>query len=263
MANLKSIGKELTTTNLDEIKALAEELLDLAENAESVQDKIVIENDLEEVIGYYNANAKAECFAAAKDSGDPMKYAISTYFYKGLKVSEHKDKDTKLITRSIDYCNKQIDLAELHKKLGGIGANTDWIHTAQTFNFHLTARAAEDLGSSTIKNLLKNESDVFSMSDIARQRDLGKNPTAKANLAKTLQIIITEMLGDGYEILPIDVNYLTGVYASDDKKSKTGVTLANHKTLRTFLKKVCYRVMYNLPGYDVVQKEIKIKEKAA
>ena len=51
--------------------------------------------------------------------------------------------------------------------------------------------------------------------------------------------------------------YLVDVYSNDNKKSKTGITAANHKTLRNYLKKVCYRILTNGTGYDVESKEIK------
>ena len=53
------------------------------------------------------------------------------------------------------------------------------------------------------------------------------------------------MMAQGQEV-GIPPNYLEG-----------GITAANHKTLRNYLKKVCYRILTGGTGYDVDQREIK------
>lgn len=241
---------ELKTTNLEEIKALAEEMLTRAESAETMEAKRTAEADLEEVINYYAGISKAHCYAEAKASGDPMKFAITRFFFPIIKVKETKDKDTEIVIRSIADAERPIDLGDLHKKLGGIGADKNWLYAAEKFNFYLTVRAAGRVGAVV-------NSDAMVMNDIARAFDMGKNPCSNTQLLKTLQLVVTMMLGEGYKANSHDVNYLVDVYANDNKKSKTGITAANHKTLRNYLKKVCYRILTNGTGYEVQQKDIK------
>lgn len=243
---------ELTTTNLEEIRAKAEELLGLSENCENLEEQKKINDDLDTVIAYYTATSKAACYKAAKESGDAMKYAVTEFFFPIIRINETKDNETGAVFRSIADSVRPIDLGDLHKKLQGIGADPKWIHAAERFNYHLTLRAAQRVGA-------KVKSDAFAMSDIAKQIDMGKNPCSNNQMLKTLQGIITMMLGEGYKATSHDVNYLVDCYASDSKKSKTAITAANHKTLRNYLKKVCYRILTNGNGYTVDQKEIKNK----
>ena len=243
---------ELKTTDLAEIKALAEEYLEKVESCENVDEKASLQADLDEIINYYTATSKAKCYAAAKASDDPMQYAVLTFFFPTIKIKETKDKDTEVVIRSIVDAEKPIDLGDLHKKIGGIGANPNWIYAAQKFNYHLTIRAAQRVGA-------KVNSDAFAMHEVARQMDMGKNPCTGTQMLKTLRGVVSQMLGEEYtsKVTSHDVNYLVDCYANDNKKSKTSITAANHKTLIGYLKKVCYRILTNGKGYGVDQREIK------
>ena len=245
----------LTTTNLEEIKALAEELLEKADSAENVDEKKSIEADLEQTVNYYTAVSKSNCYSEAKASGNPMEFAVLKFFFPTIKVKETEDKETKAVFRSIEPATKPIDLVNMHQKLGGIGADTKWFDALQKFNYYLTIRAAERVGA-------KVKSDALIISDVAKSIDMGKNPCSNTQLLKTLQGIVTMMLGGDYKANSHDVNYLVDVYANDNKKSKTSITLANHRTLAGYLKKVCGRILTNGTGYDVVQREIKEDKKA-
>ena len=88
-------------------------------------------------------------------------------------------------------------------------------------NFLLTAQKAVDLGIDP-----KAVNDSYAMSEIAREFDMGKNPTSKTNLLKTLQTVITAMLGEQYKATSHDVNFLMSVYSKKNRKALT-VTCAN------------------------------------
>lgn len=248
--NLKT-RENLTTTNLEEIKEIAKALLHDSLTAESLEKAKDFADDLAVVVEYYNRTSKDLFYAAAKASDDPMKYAILGFFYPGIKVKDEADNITKTVTQVIADKEIAVDLGDLHSKIdGGIGADKNWIYSLQRFNFHLTVRAAERLGK-------KLDMDNFYMHEIAKQRDLGRNPCSNTQLLKTLQVIVDEMIGPDYKATSHDVNYLVDVYATDSKKSKTAVSAANHKTLRNYMKKVCYRILTGGIGYDVEQREIK------
>lgn len=243
---------KLTTTNLEEIRDIAEKLLAEAESCKDVSKKADIDKDLDEVINYYKLTSKAKVYAEAKASDDAMKFAVTTFFYPTIRVKEIKDRETETVSRCIENAQAPIDLGDLHKKLEGIGADKKWIYAAEKFNYYLTIRAAKRVGATV-------NSDAFVMRDISREFDMGKNPCSNTQLLKTLQNVITMMLGDGYKATSHDVNYLVDCYSNDSKKSKTSITLANHKTLRNYLKKICYRVLTDGIGYNAEQKEIKEK----
>lgn len=252
---------EIKTRNLNEIETLANTVLEQIAGTEKIEDRVSLEADLQTVIDAYALESKAQCYQAAKDSGDPMKYACTAFFYEVLAVKEDRDEVSKaVIGRHLEKALRPIDLGDLHKRLEGIGANKMWIHTAEKLNYYLTYRAADRVGAAALSELLTKKSDVFYMHEIARKVDLGKNPVSNTNLLKSLQQVITEMLGDGYKATSHDVNYLVDVYSNDNKKSKTGISAANHKTLRNYLKKVCYRILTGGTGYDVDQREIKAKD---
>lgn len=242
----------LTTTNLDEIKAKAIELLELSENCTKVDEQREIEEDLDTVVKYYTATSKSICYAKARESGDPIKFAVKEFSFPVIRIIETEDREAGIKIRSIGDAMRPIDLGDMYKKLKGIGADINWIYAAEKLNYHLTLRAAQRVGA-------KVKSDAFVMNEIARQIDLGKNPCSNTQILKTLQGVITMMLGDGYKATSHDVNYLVDCYANDNKKSKTSITAANHKTLRNYLKKICYRILTDSKCYDVEQREIKDK----
>ena len=245
---------EIKTNNLSELKDMAVELLDKSENAEDVKTRKEFDADIDTVITEYNKISKANCYKAAAESGDPLRYAVLQFSYPGLRVKETKDKDTGAILREIADTAKSIDLGDLHKRCDGIGADKKWIYALERFNFYLTIRAAERVGA-------KVNSDAFVMNEISKEISLGKTPCSNTQLLKTLQTIVTMMLGGEYKATSHDVHYLVDCYANDSKKSKTAITLANHKTLRQYMKKICYRILTNGTGYDVEQKEIKEEKK--
>lgn len=237
--------------NLAEIKNLATKWLNISEEAETIGGRAEADDVVDECIKTYTKISKTICYNAAVESGDPMKYAVREYFYPTIKVKTNVNKEMGTITRTLEDASKPIDLIDLHKQKEGIGADTKWIYAMQRFNYLLTIRAADRLGTEVKK-------DCYQMHDIAREIDLGKNPTSDKNLLSTLQKIVNMMLGEGYEATKIDVNYLVDCYVTDNKKSKTQVNAANHKTLCNYLKKVCYRIIEG-KGYEVLQKEIKEK----
>jgi hypothetical protein len=244
--------------DLAKIREIAEKKLDEAENAESVADREKRNRELDEVITYYNETAKDMCFSACRNAEKPMHYAVLTFFWKGIRVKGTVDKETQIVSRQIVEAEKPIDLGALYKFMDNkLGADHMWFYTAEKLNFYLTYRAADRVGAEAVKKLLDSKSDCFLMSKIARDIDLGKNPCSNTNLLKTLNRVIKEMLGEEYEATSRDVRYLVDAYSNDNKKSRTALTAANHKTLRNYLKKVCERILTGRYGYDVEQREIR------
>ena len=117
----------------------------------------------------------------------------------------------------------------------------------------MTAQKAVDLGVKPDR--LKEIHDSYAMSEIAKQIDMGKTPTSKTNILKTLQTIITAMLGDEVKATSHDVNYLMSVYSRKNRKALT-VTCANHKYFRGYLAEICNHIVTGNP-YDVDFKKAK------
>ena len=195
-------------------------------------DKAIIEK-----INEYTANVRDMCFEDCKASGDPMLAAVTTLSYVTIGVKDEQKGDDKVPVRTIVDKERQIDLFKLHKFCGTIGADENWLHAAQKMNLLLTAQKAKDLGLDP-----KAVNDSYAMSEIAREFDMGKNPTSKTNLLRTLQVVITAMLGEGYKPTSHDVNFLMSVYSRKNRKALT-VTCANHRYFRNYLAEICHRIV--------------------
>lgn len=225
----------------------------LAELRASVDEQVKVYNDaiqngrfeestkadaaMAEKINEYTATVRDMCFADCKATEDPMLTAIRTLSYVTIGVKDEKKGDDKVPVRTVVDKERQIDLLKLDKYCGGIGRDPNWMHAAQKMNFLLTAQKARDLGLDP-----KKVNDSYAMSEIARQFDMGKNPTSKTNMLRTLQMVVAAMLGDGYKATSHDVNFLLSVYSKKNRKALV-VSCANHRNFRGYIAEVCHRIV--------------------
>lgn len=188
-------------------------------------------------INEYTSIARGICFDDCKATEDPMLTAVTKLTYMTICVKDEKQGEDKIPTRKVDDREKPIDLLKLDKHCGGIGAEKNWAHTAMKMNFLMTAQKCIDLGIDP-----QAVNDSYSMSAIAKQIDMGKTPTSKTNMLKTLQTVVSAMIGEGYKATSHDVNYLVSIYA---KKNRTAlsVTCANHKYFRQYMAEICHRIV--------------------
>lgn len=243
--------REENTAKLAQLRSDAEALV--KEYNEAIQngkyeDATKADTKLTDTVNEYTATVRDMCFEDCKNTENPMLTAVTTLMFVTIGVKDEQKGDDKVPVRSIVDKERQIDLLKLDKYCGGIGANKNWVHIAQKMNFLLTAQKCVDLGIDP-----KSINDSYSMSEIAREFDMGKKPTSKTNLLKTLQTVITAMLGEGYKATSHDVNFLMSVYS---KKSRTAltVTCANHRYFRGYLAEVCHRIVTG-KVYDVEYKK--------
>lgn len=234
--------KEESIVKLAELRKQAEEQVkafnDAVQNGRyeesSKADKAIVNT-----VNDYTATVRDMCFQECKDTPDPMMAAIKTLSYVTIAVKDEKKDDDKVPVRVIVEKERQIDLLKLDKFCGGIGANPDWAHIAQKMNFLLTAQKAVDLGIDP-----KTVNNSYSMSEIARQFDMGKKPTSKTNLLKTLQTVVTAMVGDSYKATSHDVNFLLSVYSKKSRKALT-VSCANNRNFLGYIMEICHRIVTN------------------
>lgn len=203
------------------------------------EDATKIEAELITVINEYTSIVRTMCFDECKASDDPLRTAVTMLTYTTIGTKDEHVDEAKVPVRSIVEKERPIDLLKLNKYVGGdgIGADKNWPHIAQKMNFTLTAQAAKDLGIDP-----KTVNDSYAMSDIAAQYDLGKNPASKTNLLKTLQTVVTAMLGDDAKATSHDVNFLTMVYAKKNRRALT-VTCANHRYFVNYIAEICHRIV--------------------
>ena len=190
-----------------------------------------------EKINEYTATVRDMCFEDCKATDDPMLAAVRTLSYVTIGVKDEKKGDDKVPVRTVVDKERAIDLLKLDKYCGGIGHDKEWMHVAQKMNFLLTCQKARDLGLDPQK-----VNDSYAMSEIARQFEMGKNPTSKTNMLRTLQMVVTAMLGDGYKATSHDVNFLLSVYSRKNRKALV-VSCANHRNFRAYIAEVCHRIV--------------------
>ena len=232
--------REESIAKLAELKSEAEALVrDYNEAIQNgkFEDATKADTAATEKINEYTATVRDMCFEDCKNTDNPMLTAVTTLSYVTIGVKDEQKGDDKVPVRTIVEKERQIDLLKLDKYCGGIGADKNWSGIAQKMNFLLTAQKAKDLGLDP-----KAVNDSYAMSEIAREFDMGKNPTSNTNMLRTLQTVITAMLGEGYKATSHDVNFLMSVYSRKNRKALT-VTCANHRNFRNYIAEVCHRIV--------------------
>jgi hypothetical protein len=252
-----AMTREEKIAKMQELRAEADKNVKLYNDAyqqEKFSDAKKIEVDLNKNIDDYGAYARTVCYDDCKESGDPMMAAIKALTYSTIATKDDKvgeSKDTQVIVRSIIDVDKPIDLLKLHKYCGGIGKNAEWPYLIEKFNMLMTAQKAIDLGIDP-----KSISDSYAMSKIAAEKNMGKTPTSKTNILKTLQIVVTAMIGEEYKALSHDVNYLLSIYSKKSRKALT-VVCANHRYMRNYMAEICHRIVTG-KTYNVEYKAKKV-----
>lgn len=207
--------------------------------------------EITETVNEYTAIARDECFSECKAADNPMLEAVKRLSFKTIGTKDTKQGEEKIPVRKIIDRERAIDLLKLHKSVeGGIGVDKNWAYLAEKLNFLLTAQKAVDLGINP-----KEVHDSYSMSEIAKQIDMGKTPTSKTNILKTLQTVITAMLGDGVKATSHDVNYLMSVYSRKNRRALT-VACATHRYFRGYLAEICNHIITGNP-YEVEYRKVK------
>lgn len=245
-----SMTKEERVVKLTELRAKAEKLCksyNEAVQTANFSESAKLDEQITNTVNEYTSVARDGAFEHCKNTGDPMLEAVKVLSFSSIAVKDEKTEDDKIPVRGVIDREKPIDLLKLNKFCGGIGATKEWAATIQKFNLLLTCQKAVDLGISP-----KAINDSYAMSDLARQIDLGKTPTSKTNILKTLQTVVTAMLGDGYKATSHDVNYLLSIYSKKNRKALS-VTCANHTYLTRYMAEVCHRIVTG-ESYEVVYK---------
>ena len=215
---------------------------------------------LEQTINEHTAIARGICFDDCRAADDPMLEAIKRLTFTTIGVKVSKKGDEKITVSEIVEKEKAIDLLKLHKSVkGGIGKDPKWNGLVERMNFYMTARQAKRLlkQKEHLTTVLKEINDSYAMCEIARNIDMGKDPTSNTKLLATLQSVITAMVGEEYKATSHDVNYITDLYATKGKKALS-VNCANHRYFRGYIAAVCHSIVTG-EDYDVAFKKANAK----
>lgn len=251
MANAEA-KKAMTKAELREkAEALVKEYNDHLQNG-NYEESSKLNETIEQTVNEYTSIARGECFDALKASDNPMLEAVKQLTFPTIRVKDTKQGDEKIPVRVIEDIERPIDLLKLHKHVGGdgIGANKDWAYMVEKLNMLMTAQKCTDLGIDP-----KSVHDSYAMSEISKQIDMGKTPTSKTNMLKTLNMVVQAMIGEEYKAISHDVNFLMSVYSRKNRKALT-VTCANHKYMRQYLAEICHRIVLG-KKYEVEFRQIR------
>lgn len=208
--------------------------------------------EAENNVNEYTRIVRDMCFEECKESGDPMRKAVEMLSFVTIALKDNKPKEEeKFAVLTVVDKEKPIDLEKLHKYCGTIGKDPQWLYKAQKLNFLMTCKVCEELGIDP-----KEVHDSYSMAEIAKQVDMGKNPTSNTNLLKSMQTVVTAMLGEDCKATSHDVRFMDRSYARKGKKALS-VACANHKTFFGIMAEVCHRIITPGAQYTVDYKKIK------
>ena len=228
------LAQEYTAATLDEVMNPTVEVT----TVDGIVKEVAVRAAMETAVNKYTNIACTECLENLSKSETPMYEAIIQLTYPTIRIVDKqggKDETPKTV---IEDSERYIDLIKLHNLVkGGIGVEKDWAYMIEKLNYLLTAQKAIDLGIDP-KEVYSN----FAMTDIAREIDMGKTPTSKTNILKTLQIVVTAMIGAEYKATSHDVNFLLSVFSKKNRRALT-VSCANHKSMRQYMMEICHKII--------------------
>lgn len=237
-------------TTLAGLKAKAEELCKQYNGTENIGEAAKIAAQITETVNEYTGMVRKQAFDECLASPNPMIAAVSKLEFTTIGAKDVVEDGASVAVKQIVEKKRPIVLADLHKRAkGGIGADPNWIYMTEQLNKLLTARVATEITrKEDIEAVVKEIDDSFAMSEIAKSIKFttgtksDPNPVSNTNLLKTLQAIVTAMLGEGFKATSHDVAFLTWVY-SKKGKSALHIACSNTRFLQQYIAEICHRIL--------------------
>jgi len=240
---------EVTNVTADKKSAIYDEISELVnqynKSAEYSEFKVMKEIDkkIADKVQEYSEVAEAECFAECLKAENPMKAAAEMVRYSTVKVRDVKDDGA--LTRVIEASSKQIDPLRLHKKAkDGIGADKAWFLMIEKLNLLMTCRRAIELGldPKQVQNTYSMSEEACKIESLLSETDPTKYDKNVADevLRQDVQKIVDAMLGEGFAVTDVMINYLLMIYTRKDSRKALSVSCANHKYMRTYMLDICH-----------------------
>ena len=233
--------------NLDALKALAIDTLEVCKRENDAADKKEFEGYLENIVNYHNLQARLEEYKLIKDDPNPMNRAILDFKFSTIRVKETQEKDTKFKLREIANGTTAIDLLDVYKWMkrnkatAQFGADPNWTSYIE----HLNTKMAEDKGKKVgATNFVKK---IEVSGNVKYSKEAANYSAEEYNL----EGLIKMMIGVEVEIPECDKEIWDGCFITDVKNNETHVKFANTRSLAMVAKKICNRILTNRAGYDV------------
>ncbi|MEF9983725.1 MAG: hypothetical protein RR710_04200 [Oscillospiraceae bacterium] len=203
---------------------------------------------MDKAVKAYNDLAIVMDFATLRAKIEPMKSAIEQLSIAIIESKANKQKDSDIITYTLEPATKQIDLVAFdefcQREKMDIAHDKMWAHMVDKMCLLVTYKIMKDVGSDT-----KKLEDTYYITDIAKQIDLGKTPTSNTQILKQLQSIVdaiiyeTENDHNSYKVTTHDANY---VVATMTKRGGSGKVVAPRPaTMHTLIMDVLHRIITN------------------
>ena len=217
-----------------EIRTLIKEYNDSVEFAEFKRMK-KLDKEMTEKVKEYTGMAEAACFAELKKADNVMLAAVKKMTFETLKIVDETNDDDST-TRTLVTAVKDIDPLRLHRKTDdGIGNDKNWWAMVERLNMLFTCEAATklDLDPKTVR-------DNIAMSESAAKLTLTEDEADTDELLlKDIQSVVNAMLGEGYEVPTVALNYLRAVHQKSGREAMS-VVCSTHKGMRQYMMNVCH-----------------------
>lgn len=236
---------------LSELRIIAEEAkkeLNTAILNDSFSGTQTAKEKLDKAVSDYNTEAVLSDFMTLRSKAEPMKEAIEQLNIATIGVKPNKDKDSGIITYSLEAAVKQIDLVAFdefcRREKMKITPDKMWHHMVDRLCLLVTYRIMKELNCDT-----KKLEDTYYISDVAKQIDMGKTPSSNKQLLKQIQAIVDAVIYEDasgkntYKVTSHDLNYIVQTMT---KRSRSGSVVAPRPTtMHMLIMDVLHRIVTN------------------
>lgn len=217
--------------------------------------------DLNDSLSEYKTLVKKERIYALLMTENPALSAAQEAVYMTVNVVDDrpdgvKRSDMPIAPKKLVDVSTRYDLIDLHKSIvGGIGYDPNWAFMVEKWSYLMALRVASDIGVSADElNRIKASYDI---SDAAAGLDMGKTPMSNTNLLKTLQKVITAIVGDGYKATSHDIRFACEAFAKHGKDVGT-LQVSKVKGCRAIFLDILHHIVtgdeYAITGYKTKKK---------
>ena len=201
-----------------------------------------LDEEIKSLVKDYTAECETECFDALLQTENPLLEAARVLEYATIRVREETDSDTGDKSAVIVPNTITIDPLRLNKRVKeGLGADKDWHKKIKYLNFAMVTRKAAKLGIPA-KECCDGVKQVFRDLEAFKCMCEGTDPTGDEALLEDIQLVITGMLGEGYNAQLRDVEYIWTLFAKRGKRALQTIC-SNNQTVRKAILEVCHRIV--------------------
>lgn len=212
-------------------------------------DIVAKQSELAESIAAHNKLVTTKLFLELSAEDNTMLSAIKMMTYNVLKSTSTKNKDTGVVTYSVENTTAYINLEDLdlfcRSREKKIASNDFFVSRIEKFAQLVSLRVCTDLKLDVAK--IKKS---YYISTVARDIDLGKTPTSNTQMLKQLQMVLDAIIyvddngKNKYKVSSHDVEFIRSTMTRHGKAAQS-VSLPKVSTMLTLVLEVANRVVEN------------------